>query len=73
MRITRNHQEHLEGITQKKEIDIEENPILEENMMITHIEGDFKIDMIGLIQEKDLIDIKQNIDLTLETDTVEMT
>ena len=43
LRITRNHQENLEGITQKKEIDIGEDPsldidpILEEDMMITDI------------------------------------
>ena len=85
LRITRNHQENLEGITLKKEIDIgkdpilEIDPILEEGMMKTDMEGDVKIDIIGLIQEKDLIDIKQNTELTLEadikgmTDTEEMT
>ena len=73
------NQENLEGITQKKEIDIGEDPILEidpileEGMMKTDTEGDFKIDMICLIQEKGLIDIKQNTDQTLETDIEGMT
>ena len=78
LRITRNHQENLEEITQKKEIDkgedpiLEIDPILEEHMMKSDI-GDLKINMIGLIQEKGLIYKKQNTDLTLETDIVEMT
>ena len=76
--ITGNPQENLEGITQKTEIDIGEDPILEIDpiievgMMRTDIEGDLKIDMIGLIQEKGLIDINHNTDLTLETGIEEM-
>ena len=72
--ITRNPQENLEGITRKTEIDIGEDPILEidpileEGMMRIDIEGDLKIDMIGLIHEKGLIDINHNTDLTLEID-----
>ena len=63
----------------EKEIDIGEDPILEidpfleEGMMITDIKGNLNLDMTDLIQEKDLIYIKQNTDLTLETDTVGMT
>ena len=63
----------------KKEIDIgqdtilEIDPILEEGTMPTDIEGKMKIDMVDLIQKKYLIDIKENTDLTLETDTKGMT
>ena len=72
MRITRNHQENLEGITQKTETDIGKDPILEEGMMKIDI-GDLKIGMIGLFQEKGLIGIIQNTNLTLETDIEGMT
>ena len=70
--ITGNPQENLEGITKKTEIDIGEDPILDKGMMRIDIEGDLEIDMIGLIQEKGLIDINHNTDLTLETGIEEM-
>ena len=42
-------------------------------MIKIDIEGDLKTDMIGLIQEKGLIGMNQNTDLTLETDIEGMT